>query len=505
MCGAGSKLVPQPQNPTVPYAIAITPDWMSVSLTVTRLEGQDSPSVAGATEFLNKAGVVCGIDAAALGAAVAQCDGQAVVVAQGTPAQDGTDARLEALVRVNRDRHPQVDDSGHTDFHDLGKTPSVTTGQPVMRRHPPGAGTPGRDVRGQMVAARSGKDLNFAVRLQGVEPSAQDADILIASTDGQPVLQRDGISVEPVIRLETVDLSVGNIDFVGSVEIHGDVHTGMKIRAGGDVVVGGIMEAAEVECQGNVTVHGGILGHSTQTSRVAAAPVTTAIVRAAGNVVTRYVEYAIVEAGKSVLVHDAIIQSEITAIEEVVVGSQDKRKGHILGGVVRATLRIAAQALGGPGSGATRVLVGVNPLLMAALERQRARLTTKLKEHGDLSKVVKLLAGRRDNSEMLAKARLTLKKTEEEIAEASEEERVLQGELKLAEHARVEVFRAVQAGTTIAIGRTSLFVSEDRGGGTFYLVDGQIVSGVADPATSGQAGTSSGDVAHSGKRSLAAR
>lgn len=496
--------MPQAQSPQGPYTIAIAPDWMSVSLTVTRLEDQQPPSVAGATEFLHAAGIVFGIDIAALDSAVAQADGQAVVVARGTAAQHGADARLESLVRVNRDRHPHVDESGHTDFHDLGKIPSVTAGEPVMRRHPAGEGTPGRDVRGQIVAARSGKDVKFAVRLQGVEPSAQDPNVLIATTDGQPVLQRDGISVEPIIRLETVELSVGNIDFVGSVEIHGDVHSGMKIRAAGDVIVGGNMEAAEIECQGNVTVRGGILGHSAQTSRVASALGPAAIVRAAGNVVTRYVENAIVKAGQSVTVHETIIQSEITAIEEVVVGSQDRRKGQILGGVVRATHRIAAQALGGPGSSATKVLVGVNPLLTAALERQRARLNAKLTEHANLSKVIRLLAERRNNPEMLAKARLTLKKTEEEIAEASQEEKLLQDELKLADHARVDVYRSVLAGTTIVIGRTSHFVPEDRGGGSYSIVNGEIAIGVADPAKSAQAETTPGDVAHGGAQSLAA-
>lgn len=451
------------------YRIEVAPNRMTVWMTVVAPRGGAKASIEDAAAALRGRGVRVGVDDAKLAEAVAKPEVRCEV-AFGVAPVPGKDGWLEPLVTVNQQRHPHVDATGHVDYHDLGAIPSVNAGDPIMRRHPPCAGTPGRTVAGDAIPAPTGKDIQFGVGLHGVDVSKEDADLLLAETAGQPILQRDGVGIEPIIRFPEVNLAVGNVEFVGSVEVAGDVHSGMKIHAGGDIIVKGVVESAELHAGGDVKVQGGIIGHASPHQGGHAEPgsVATARIHARGNVRARYIENAVVEAEQSVFVAESVIESMVTAIDKVEVGGRGG-KGRILGGLVRATSMVSADCVGGAGAGPTRVVVGVNPMLQRTLEEHKHLLDAKLKEHGDILKVVTLLATRPDKRDMLDKARLTLKKVGEEIAQEMEDERVIQAEMKLADHASVVVGSRVESGATVVIGRRSWYASEELGRGVFHL------------------------------------
>lgn len=454
------------------YSVDVAADKMTAWLTVQRGHGGVAPSPHDAVAALSSMGVREGVDAEAVKMAVEQC-GQRTAVARGTRPQAGADARLEPLVAVNRQRHPHIDATGHVDFHDLGAIPAVDAGDAVMRRHPPQPGTPGTNVHGERLPAAAGRDRQFAVRLQGVVPSPEDPDLLLAEIAGQPLLQRDGITVEPILAFDEIDVSVGNIDFPGSLVVRGDIRSGMKVHAGGDITVQGVIESAEVSAGGDIRVQGGIVGHAAALHGVqrASNDVPTARISAHGNVDARYIENAVVEAQQSVHVTESIVQSDVMALDQIIVGGKG-HKGHILGGLVRATGMVSADRLGGEGAGPTRVMTGVNPLLQRAMDEQRKRRDALLKQHDDVSKIVKLLQGRPDKRDVYEKARLTLKKLSEDIAEALEDAQVIEAEGKLAEHAKIVVGEAVAAGVTVVLGRRSIYINEDAGRGVFHLEAG---------------------------------
>lgn len=454
------------------YAVDVASDKMTAWLTVEAGCGGKPPSAQAAVAALSAVGVREGVDATAVECAIKQC-GERTAVANGIPPRVGADARLEPLVEVNRQRHPHIDDSGHVDFHDLGSIPAVAAGDVVMRRHPPRPGDPGVNVLGEKLPAANGRDLQFAVRLQGVTPSPEDSNVLIAEIAGQPLLQRDGISVEPVLKFDDIDVSVGNIDFPGSLIVRGDIRSGMKVHAGGDITVQGVIESAQVSAGGDIRVQGGIVGHAAaqHSMQRAANDVATARIVAHGNVNARYIENAVVEAQQSVHVTESIVQSDVMALDQVVVGGKGQ-KGHILGGLVRATGMVSADFLGGDCAGPTRVMAGVNPLLQRAMEEHRHRREGLLKQHDDVSKIVRLLQGRADKKDVYEKARLTLKKLSEDIAEELEDERVLEAEGKLAEHAKIVVGESVTAGVTVVLGRRSIYINQETGRGVFHMESG---------------------------------
>ncbi|HEX8986890.1 MAG TPA: FapA family protein [Rhodocyclaceae bacterium] len=456
------------------YRVDVAHDKMAATLTVTPPSGGGAEAdAAGIDAALQQAGVIFGIDTEALGRALAS-PGMAVTVARGEAPKPPVHARLEPLIDVTHTRGPMKDEHGRADFRELGILRAVEPGVPMMRRHPPQDGIPGHTVLGAEIATQRPKDAKFPVRLQGVAVSPDDANLLIAAIAGQPVVHHDGVSVDPVLVMQEVSLSTGNIVFPGTVEVKGDVHGGMKIKAGGDVVIHGTVESAEVEAGGEVQVKGGIIGQHGVSQGRESEKGNSAHIHAQGNVRAHHVDNATIVSGQSVFVDESIVQSDVMAMDEVVVGKQGARKGHVIGGSVRATRSVTAYCLGSPGTNNTRVNVGMNPELVAALDAKKAAVGAKLKEHEDLDKVIKVLEKRPGREEMLAKAKLTFEKTGEELGVLLAEQQALEDQLKLADNAEVVVKAQVHPGTTVTIGRRYTVVSDTQGAGVFRLVTQEV-------------------------------
>jgi uncharacterized protein (DUF342 family) len=469
------------------YQVRVSPDNLSATLTVTPPErGGAAPSAAAALAALKKAEVIFGIDEAALANALGDGLGWPVEVAHGKPPQPGVNGWMEPLVACDRQRHVVTDEHAQVDLRDQGAVPSVAAGDPLMRRHAAVPGSAGQGVTGKTLPVAQAKNAEFAVSIKGAEVDPADPDLLRASTAGKPILLHNGVAVEPLLQVDVVDLASGNIEFIGSVEIRGDIHSGMHVKVGGDITVGGNVESAELVAGGSIVVKGGVIGHSRQ-ERKESDGVDTARLTAKGSVKARYLENCVVLAERTVEVVDAIIQSDVTAIERIIVGQG--KQGGIVGGFVRATARIVAGVLGSQEGAKTSVFVGVNPLLQKAIEEHRKILDAKLKENGELTKVIKLLAARPDKRDIADKARLTLKKVNEEIAEILAEERALQEQMHVAEQARIVVGGQVHGGVTVAVGRKSRFVADDTGSGVFVMSDDELIYG--DLAAYGGGGDSS--------------
>ena len=128
--------------------------------------------------------------------------------------------------------------------------------------------------------------------------------------------------------------------------------------------------------------------------------------------------------------------------------------------------------IGGEGAGPTHVTVGINPKLQQEIDGHKQRLDAKLKEHGDLTKVVKLLQGRADKQALYDKARLTLQKVCTEIGEEMARQAELEAEAKLADNAKIVAGERMCAGVTVCLGRHTRYVNEDLGRGVFHLDEG---------------------------------
>src|SRR5690606_680953 len=133
-------------------------------------------------------------------------------------------------------------------------------GQLIAERIPAKEGTEGRAVTGEVLFSKKGKEARFRLGKNVIVNEDQSA--MYAAIDGLITkTEREKINVFPIYEINgDVDYKVGNIDFIGTVVVRGNVLSGFRIRAAGDIRVVGGVEGAELYADGSVEISAGILG-----------------------------------------------------------------------------------------------------------------------------------------------------------------------------------------------------------------------------------------------------
>lgn len=437
--------------------IEVSADGVEAYLSIAPPEGGAAATVDAVLALLADNGIGEGILHAAIAEAVAAGAVKELVVARGWPPEHGQDGRLESLIPEVRSRMPRVDESGHTDYRDLGDIFVVHPGDWLMLRHPPTPGKPGRTLLGETIAANPGKPVMFAATLPGTAFDPANPDILVAAITGQPVVIKGGMMVEPVFKVDQVGTASGNIDFDGSVVIKGDVNAGMRVKVTGDIEVGGVVDMGTLEAGGSIVVKGGVIGSlGRKTSQ-------ECHVRCGASLHAAFAQQAHIEAGDSIFIDDTVLQCELTAINHIHVAG--KRRGHIIGGRIHATLSITAKVIGSPNRVKTYCEIGVNPLMHKQLLQMSK---TRDERENQLLEVSKLLDFARKNPgklrpEMVEKARATAASLSAEIAGMREEQNVLTKKIELSQQSRVVAQQLLLEGVEVHMGNLSYRVVGEQG------------------------------------------
>lgn len=445
------------------FTLDVAPDAMQAWVSVTAAHGGKALEADALLAALEAAGVVFGIDQAAVTAVCAASATQAaerVSIATGTPAENGIDASFELLVTDARDRSPHLDDKGLIDFRNLGEIPSVAAEQPLMRRIPPTTGTIGRNVRGGIVEPVPGHNEPFTENLVGAYVAGDDVNVLRAVFSGQPVRCGNGVNVEPILHFRNVNMATGNVSFDGTVNIEGEVLPGMKVHATGDIVIGGVIDGAELKAGGDIRIGGGIIAKSH--------------VEAGGAVSARFVENSQVLAGTTIAIDDTALQSDLQANNQIVVGLKSQR-GRLAGGSARAMMLIRVPILGSASGGVTSLLLGVNPVLEAKFQQMQKTIEKQREDENNLEKLIKHLSTHGDKAGMLERAKASWQQSLQAWAKLLPERDALEQELALNAKARVEIGASVEGAVDMTICKKALRLRRTYETGSFSMDGDHIV------------------------------
>jgi uncharacterized protein len=447
--------------------IEIADDKSAASLTLVPPYGGEVVTADQIQEALKDAGVVAGILPDEIAAALAEGAAADRIVARGRQVQHGKDAAFVSLIPEPEERRPHADEHGLIDYRELGQIAAVRAGEPLMRRIPATAGEDGYDVSGRVLRAKPGKNTPFSHLLKGSKIDPTDADLLCAAISGRPIVGPTGVSVEAVVALADVDIASGNVDFDGSVKVEGNVSSGMRIRASGDVFVGGLVGAARITAGGKVIVKGGVIGGGEDDGSAT----DHAVVHCQGPFQAAFLEYAQIESASEILIDDHCMYSTLSAATRVVVGGPGSKTGHIRGGTVTAAGLVKAVAFGSPMGVKTIVRVGAEIQQKARLVIAEQEIEANEKKEKDLQKIV----SNRPN----AKDQQALAKLVEDLVRLREEVTQLKAHLTLAAGAKVVADRNIYSGTEIHIGSHSVTFHDDHAGGVLRLQEGEIVFGAS--------------------------
>lgn len=451
------------------FSIDFSGDQLSAYLSCQPPAGGAPVRAEDIIEEAGRRGIKVELDLNAIERSLPSCE--KVLIASGKMPEHGLDGRIENLIPFISNRNPHIDKDGLADFRDLGDVPTVRAGDALVRHIPPTAGVPGMTLSGKVLPARQGKDTPFSAKLDGVMPDPNDPNVLVAAINGFPVLKKNEVHVEPVYTVQNVDLHTGNISFDGTIHITGDVHTGMKVEATGDIHVDGTVEGAILEAVGDVTVKGGILGLAEDNEK------TYSKIKSGGSCTTRFAQNAHISAGSGIFIHDYAMQCELRASHQVLVGDKGSRRGDIIGGVTHGAMLVKAHVIGSENYVATVIVAGADQQLherMNALKESRGAAEHKL---ADLIRLIELA---RQHPGHLPPATLqtvetTREATVQELEALNEEEKELQEELDLTAGAQVIAEKKIFPGADVRFGLIHNHTDMERQGGVFLMRDGELV------------------------------
>lgn len=390
-------------------------------------------------------------------------------VAIGDEPVHGQDGRIELKIDLGEDknRRPIETDDGKVDYKEVIRLNNVKKGQLIATRIPPTAGVPGTAVTGEQIPCKPGKEARFKIGKNVVVNPEQTA--MYAAIDGLLTKTEKGkINVFPVYEVNgDVDYSIGNIDFVGTVVIRGNVLTGFRIKCAGDIRVTGFVEGAELDAGGSVDISGGIIGYN------------KGYVKAGQNVKSSFVQDGNVIAGVDVTVSQSIMHSNIRAGQNVICNGT---KGLIVGGVIQAGEKVIARTIGNTMSTATVIEVGVLPELRNEMTELRAQLKQLVESTDKTDKALYLLnqlaaSGQLSPDRLALRIKLNATKKSNTGKQNEIKERMLEIERMLEDtgKARVEIIKTIYGGSKIVIGRYTRFIKDPTQRASFYYHEGDIV------------------------------
>lgn len=373
------------------------------------------------------------------------------VVAEGTAPVDGKDAELKYYFSTEHVTKPKINEDGTVDFHNLDMISSVKAGDVVAEIFPEDKGTPGMNIYGMVLPPRKVARKIFR-HGRNLEIS-EDGTKLISQVSGHITLEGDKIFVSTEYSVPAdVNNSTGDIDFDGDVRVPGNVISGFKVKASGNISVRGVVEGAELIAGGDIVLERGILG------------MNKGILIAGGNIASPYIENATVRAGGDID-SNAILHSDVNAHGIIEVHG---KKGYIIGGVVRAGSKIVSKIIGSEMGANTVVGVGNDPELVEKVNSLKKKITDGRQDKEKLLQIItrfkkKLSQGdklSRDQYDILSKAINDVKSIEESIEEARTEYKKLSSLVCEDVEARIQVVGSIYPGTKVEIGDAQLFIRD---------------------------------------------
>lgn len=357
------------------FELKISSDYYEARLTVVIYENEEVQiTPAEVIDFLKSKNVVFGID---LDAIDTVCQNPALaanlVVATGIPHINGENGEVTLYIDSENTTKPTMLANGNVDFKNLNLVHISQKGDLLAEKTLPTEGTSGTTVTGKIIKQKPGKPVNFKVGKNLTV--SEDGLKLFSAVTGTIKLDGDKISVIEVLEIRNdIGVKTGNIFFTGKVIIFGNVTTGYSVECD-ELEINGIVESANIKCNGNVTISIGVQGND------------AANIYCGGNLKAQTLNNCHLTV-KGDINCDTLMHSLVVCDGEIRAAG---RKGMIVGGDISARRAIRANILGSEMGTTTSLKLGMDSAL---LDEYKA-LTEQLKEAREqctkLDQLVRLL------------------------------------------------------------------------------------------------------------------
>ncbi|MCL1904136.1 MAG: FapA family protein [Oscillospiraceae bacterium] len=302
------------------------------------------------------------VDQNAISQAIASKNyGERAIIARGVQPVNGINGIVEYHFETSGALSAKINERDEMDFKDLGLVKNIFAGTVIADITPETPGEDGMDVCGNPHKPMPGKPPNYLLGTGTI--LNEDKTAIIAAVDGNLKWARDNFAVDEILVIaEDVGPITGNIDFIGDVQVKGNVFEGFSVKSKKSILVNGTVNNAEIIAGGNIEVKMGCV-NTTLTSK--------------GNIKTGFCESTTIDCGGD-LTSSSYVACDIfchgTAF--AITG-----KGVIVGGKMTCLKGMVFNTIGSESYTKTGLTLGNGAILTQEkleLEKEEAKLTEEI-------------------------------------------------------------------------------------------------------------------------------
>ena len=329
--------------------------------------------------------------------------GENICIARWQPPVNGEDGKIDYFFKRESTFKPVEDENGNVDYKNLGLVRNIYKGTSIAKITLPTEGTPGTDIMGKPVLQKVGAAVPFNVG-KGTE-LVNDGTEIVASIDGNLAFANGTFCIEESLLIRgDVDVSSGNIDFIGDIIIKGNVLEGFAVTSKKNITINGSVTSGTITADGNITVKLGCI-NSTLHSEL-------------GSIKLDFCENSSLYAGRDVEA-SSFVGGQVFAGKDIIASG----KGIMMGGKYTALENISASVIGSESYAKTLITLGNNAVLTEEMENHKHTILSYEDKLDQLGKIVSTL------TEMAKISKLSPEREQMKV-EAMRSRFQLQGEIK---------------------------------------------------------------------------
>lgn len=378
-----------------------------------------------------------------------------VTIAEGTIPVKGQDTHIEYNFATGDDTlKAAVRPDGSVDFKELNLIQNVFKDSVLAVIHPATKGIEGTTIKGVKISTTDGNTVEWSLG-SNVYISSDKTQVL-ATCAGQVYLKGKQICVDPALEIPSdVDLSIGNIDFLGNVIIKGGISDGFSVISGGNIEVHGHIGKCFIHAEGNIIAHQGIQGKDeTQ-------------VECKGDLYANFIERSNINVGGNLIITKALLHSNVICDQGIyLIGN---KRAIIAGGDIKAQHEIYASQIGAESYIETHVEVGYskktlkeNATIMKIIETQKGQ---KTELEGQLS----FVSDDPRKYESIKKSITSINNQIQRNEQTLEKNKILLRNLQ--KQVTITAGKSFMPGVKMKIGATVLDINAEHSSGTLYKTD----------------------------------
>ena len=388
---------------------------------------------------------------------------QKVKIAVGTESVPYIPARVEyAFKHPAMEEKPLERDDGSVDFKEFRRLNNVKMGQYLASFTAAVQGSPGIKVTGEKIPIEKMIDdklINGQNTVWNIEHNK-----LYATGDGLATWTEDGkVHVFPSYDIQgDVCYATGHVDFVGTVNVNGNIMPGFRVHAAGDVFINGNCDGGQIIAGGSVFINGGIIGSS------------SASVKAGVDVHALYIQDTNVIAGRNIVVKQSIMRSVVDAGS---VLRCDSARSLVVGGELHAGESAFFKTVGNVNESTTLIFVGLYQKLREESDEikelmhpLRLKIEQTMNAISLLDRVSSVQRLNKTQIEMLDQLQKKRMEAQNEMKQMSERWSELQLIFDKADEGQVTVNKTIYAGAIVQIGKQAATVKDSLQSVVYRLV-----------------------------------